>query len=42
MNEKTITKTEQIVNGCASCLFTMRQKSQSFDKALLVQTQLFD
>ena len=42
MNEKIKTKTKQIVNGCTHCLFTMRQESQSFDKALLGQKQLFD
>ena len=39
--KKAKTKTKQIVNGCAPCLFTMRQEGQSFDKALLGQKQLF-
>ena len=28
---------KQILNGCTFCLFTMRQKDQSFDKVLLGQ-----
>ena len=33
MNEKKKKK----LNGCTFCLFTIRQKDQSFDKALLGQ-----
>ena len=39
---KKTAKTKQIVNGCTPCLFTMRQEGQSFNKALVGQTQLFD
>ena len=42
MNEKKTTTTKQIVNGCTPCLFTMRQKVQSFNNALQGQKQLFD
>ena len=35
MNEKKINK--QILDGCAPCLFSIREEDQSFDKALLGQ-----
>ena len=32
---KNTTTNKQILNGCTPCLFTMRQKDQSFGKAYL-------
>ena len=32
---KKKTTNKQILHGCTTCLFTMRQEDQSFNKALL-------
>ena len=37
-NKTTTTTNKQILNICTPCLFTMRQDDESFDKALLGQS----